>query len=101
MTKLFVKWWVNVEMLPKTPQEAGKLQLPMLEMVKADISDRTIDWGQFGSGACGYWITEMSEQEIFGIMLKYLPVIGFELSPVLSIDQTISEVKKAAAAMQA
>lgn len=102
MTKFFVKWWVNVELLPKTPQEVGKLQLPMLEMVKADVSDRrTIDWGQFGSGACGYWITEMSEQEIFGKMLKYLPVIGFELSPVLSVDQTIDEVKKAAAEMQA
>jgi len=43
----------------------------------------------------------MSEQEIFGKMLKYAPVIGFELSPVLSVDQTIDEIKKAAAAMQA
>jgi hypothetical protein len=102
MTKLFVKWWINVEMLPKTPQELTKLQLAMLEMVKADISDRrTIDWGLFGSGARGYFITEMSEQEIFGMMLKFLPVIGFESSPVLSVDQAIDEIKKAAAAMQA
>jgi hypothetical protein len=102
MTKFFMKWWVNLELLPKTPQEVGKLQLDMLEMVKADITDpRLIDWGQFGSGACGYCIAEMSEQEIFVLMLKFLPVIGFELSPVLSVDQTIDEIKKAAAAMQA
>ena len=102
MTKFFMKWWVNVELLPKTLEEVGKLQLAMLEMVKAELSDRRwIDWGQFGSGACGYSIVEMSEQEIFGKMLKYVPVIGFELSPVLSVDQTIDEIKKAAAAMQA
>ncbi|MGA3198810.1 MAG: hypothetical protein ABSD89_05330 [Halobacteriota archaeon] len=50
MTKFFVKWWVNVELLPKTPQEVGKLQLAMLEMTKAELSDRRwIDWGQFGA----------------------------------------------------
>ena len=103
MTKFFMKWWVNVELLPKTPQEVGKLNLAMLEMVKADMTadPRLIDWGQFGNGACGYSIAEMSEQELFGKMLKYMPIIGFELSPVLSVDQTIDEIKKAAAAMQA
>lgn len=103
MTKFFIKWWVNVEKLPKTPQEIGKLNLDMLNSVKADMRDdpRLVDWGQFGNGACGYSIAEMSEQEIFGKMLKYMPVIGFELSPVLSVDQTIEEIMKAAAAMQA
>jgi hypothetical protein len=43
----------------------------------------------------------MSEQDIFRIMLKYMPVVGFELSPVLSVDQSMDEIKKAAAAMQA
>jgi hypothetical protein len=99
MTKFFMKWWVNVELLPKTPQEVGKLQLAMLEAVKADLSDRRwLDWGLFGSGASGYLISEMSEQDIFGKMLKFKPVIGFELSPVLSVDQAIDETKKAAAA---
>ena len=102
MTKFFIKWWVNVDKLPNTPQEAGKLHLQMLEMVKADMSDtRLKDWGQFSNGACGYCIAEMSEQDIFSIMLKYMPVIGFELSPVLSVDQSMDLLKKAAAAMQA
>jgi hypothetical protein len=102
MTKFFIKWWVNVEKLPNTPQEAGMLHMQMLEMVKADMRDHNItDWGQFGNGANGYCIGEMSEQEAFNLMLKYVPVIGFHLMPVLSVDQTIDELKKAAAAMQA
>ena len=102
MTKFFIKWWVNVEKLPNTPQEAGKLQMAMLEMVKADMKDpRIIDWGQFCNGANGYAVVEKSEQEIFSMMLKYVPVIGFHVTPVLNVDQTIDELKKTAAAMQA
>jgi hypothetical protein len=101
MTKFFIKWWVNVQKLPNTPQEAGKLHLAMLEMVKADMRDgRMIDWGQFSNGANGYCIGDLSEQDLFGIMLKYMPVIGFDVFPVLSVDQSIEEIKKAAAAMQ-
>jgi hypothetical protein len=39
MTKFSMKWWVNLDKVPNTPQEAGKLNLQMLEMVKADMSD--------------------------------------------------------------
>ena len=102
MTRFFIKWCVDPLKTPSTPEETGKLFLSMLELVKADLSaGRLIDWGQFCNGANGYAISELSEEDIFAIMLKWMPVVAFEVFPVLSVDQTMEAIKKAAAAMQA
>ena len=101
MTKFFMKWWVDSSKLPATPQEGAKLRLKMLEMVKAELSaGRLIEWGQFSNGKDGYAITEASEEDVFATMLKWMPVIAYKVFPVLSVDQSMEAVKKAAAAMQ-
>jgi hypothetical protein len=101
MTKFFIKWWVNPVKTPNTPEETGKLYLPMLEMVKADLSaGKYTDWGQFSNGREGYAISELSESEIFASMLKWILVISFDVFPVLSAEQSMEAIKQAAAAMK-
>ena len=97
MTKFFIKWWVDSLKTPNTPEETMKLILPMLEMVKAELSaGNWTDWGQFSNGREGYAISELSESEIFACMFKFVPVIQHEVFPVLSVDQSMEAVKQAA-----
>lgn len=101
MTKFFIKWWVDPLKTPNTPEESGKLYLPMLEMVKADLSaGKLIDWGQFTNGREGYAISESSESDLFATMQKWVPVIEWQVFPVLSAEQSIEAIKQLAAAMQ-
>ena len=102
MTRFFIKWWVNSAKIPDTPQEVVKLMSRLLEMIKADLSaGKYTDWGQFSNGREGYAISELSESEIFAILLTRMPAIEFEVFPILSVDQSMEAGKKAAAAMQA
>ena len=102
MTKFFIKWWVESAKLPDTPQETVKLRLKMLEMVKAELSaGRFTEWGEIGNGIVGYAITEASAEDLCATMLKYAPVIVYNVVPVLDVDQSMEVVKKAAAATQA
>jgi hypothetical protein len=101
MTKFFIKWWVDTAKAPDTPQELVKLMSRFLEMIKADLSaGKYTDWGQFSNGREGYAISELSESEIFAILLTRMPVIEFEVFPILSVDQSMEAGKKAAVAMQ-
>jgi hypothetical protein len=94
MTKFFIKWWVDTAKIPDTPQETGKFYWPMFEMIKADLSaGKFTDWGQSSNGREGYAISELSESEIFAILLTRMPVIEFEVLPVLSIEQTMEARK--------
>jgi len=101
MTKFFVKWWVDQSRVPDTPQEAGQMVMPMLEMVKADLSSgKAKDWGSLCNGRDGYGIFEGTEQDVFSFMLRYMPTIQYEVYPVLSVDDNIAAMMKAAAEMQ-
>jgi hypothetical protein len=86
--------------VPAEPEERVKGWLSMLEMVKADVkAGATKDWGCVAGGDCGYSITEAaSETELFTGLLRWTPYVHFEVEPVLTVDQTIESIKKAAAA---
>jgi|APFre7841882630_1041343.scaffolds.fasta_scaffold200334_1 hypothetical protein len=102
MTKFFIKWRINPLKVPDTPEEVAKGKLAMLEGIKAALSaGRLTDWGQFGNGKDGYAMSELSEDELYVIMLRWFPFVEFDVFPVLSADQSMEAVKKAAAAMQA
>jgi hypothetical protein len=74
----------------------------LLEPVKADLSaGKLIDWGQFANRREGYAISELSESDLFAMMQKWVPVIAFEVLPVLSVEQTMEAIKQVAAAVQA
>jgi hypothetical protein len=101
MTKFFIKWWVDSAKLSDTPQ-LKEHWVKMLEAVKAELSaGKLTEWGQFSNGREGYAITEASAEDLCATMLKYAPVIVYNVVPVLDVDQSMEVVKKAAAATQA
>ena len=102
MPKFYVKWQLDPAKTPADPEERAKGWLSMLEMVKADMkAGVTKDWGCAAGGACGYAINEApSETELFTRLLKWMPYVQFEVTPVLTVDQTIESIKKAVAAMK-
>jgi len=99
MTKLYIKWWKNQQIIPKDPEEQAKGWLTLLEWVKAEKKAGLFtDWGACCDGASGYCIAERDETAIHSQLLKYQPYIIFSVKPVLSVDQTIDSINKAVAA---
>jgi hypothetical protein len=71
----------------------------MLDMVKADLKTGAItDWGVCYNGSAGYALSELSEQDLYEAMLKWMPYVEFDVKPVLDVDQVIESMKKVAAA---
>ena len=102
MPKFAIKWSLNRLALPQAPEERVKLQLKLLEMIKADMAAGSMkDWGAFPGEGCGYVISEVaSAEELQANLLKYAYGVIFEVKPVVGIDQTIENIKKVATAMQ-
>ena len=100
MPKFFVKWQVDPTKIPANPEEMAKSWLAMLEMTKADINAGKLkDWGMDAGASWGYGIMqEASEAEVFTDLLKWIPYIQFEVTPVLTVEQVVESIKKAAAA---
>ena len=100
MAKFYIKWWLDPSRVPVDAKERAKGWLSMLEMVKADMKAGLIkDWGSAAGGDWGYGIYEgVSETELFTNLLKWIPYVHFKVTPVLTADQTMESIKKAAAA---
>jgi len=103
MSKFYIRWQLNPQWTPATPEERVKLWLSLLEMVKPDIrAGKAKDWGCVPGEASGYTIREdASEAELFTALLKWMPYVNFEVKPVLTVEQTEESIKKAVAAAQA
>jgi len=99
MPKSWVRWQLNSQFTPVDPEERVKLWLSMLDMVKADLKTGTLtDWGVCYDTAIGYAFSELSEQDLYEVMLKWMPYVEFDVKPVLDVDQVIESIKKVAAA---
>jgi len=100
MPKFYIKWQLDPTKIPADPEERVKGWLSMLGMVKADIkAGVTKDWGCAAGGNGGYAVIEApSGKELFTHLLKWMPHVQFEVTPVLTVDQTIEAIKKAVAA---
>jgi hypothetical protein len=98
--KFYVKWQMDPTKTPANPEEMVKGWLLMAEMVKADMKAGKIkDFGVAAGAAGGYAIREeASETDLFTALLKWLPSVQFEVTPVLTVDQAVESIKKAAAA---
>jgi hypothetical protein len=95
MPKFFNKWQTNPLAFPNDPAAIMKINMALLEMVKADFkSGKLKDWGVTADGINGYAIAECSEAEIFVMMLKYSPYIISEIKPIFTVDESI-EIAKA------
>lgn len=100
MSKFYVRWQTNPQMLPSIPKERGKLLVSMLEMVKQDMqAGKVKDWGNVPGSYSGYFIMEeASETDLLAGLLRFMPYVTFEVRPVLTVDQSIEAYRKAAAA---
>jgi len=99
MPKSYVRWQMNSQFTPVDPEERGKLWLSMLDMVKADLKKGAFtDWGVCYDVSAGYALSELSEQDLYEVMLKWMPYVDFDVKPVLDVDQVIESIKKVAAA---
>ncbi len=99
MSKFYIRWWKNQQIVPKDPEELAKVWLTLLEWVKAEQKAGLFtDWGACYDGASGYCIVEKDEASIHSTLLKYQPYVIFSVKPVLSVDQTIASINRAVAA---
>jgi hypothetical protein len=103
MPKYYVKWEMRPQMTPSAPEETFKLLLSLLEMTKQDMQTGGVkDWGVVAGESCGYSIVELpSEVDFATNSLKWMRYVNFEVKPVLTVDQSVESIKKAAAAAQA
>ena len=99
MPKYLVKWRMDPARIPTSPEERVKSWLLLAEMVKADMkAGKVKDFGIAAGGGWGYAIREeASEADLFTALLKWMPSVGFEVTPVLTVDQAVESIKKAAA----
>ncbi len=102
MTRYLVKWQLNPLTTPEDPEKRAKLWISMLELVKADLnSGRFKDWGCNFDLSGGYAVAEGTEIDINAIILKWIPYVIFDITPVLSVDQMIGATNKAVAESKA
>lgn len=94
MPKFHIEWKQNLSVMPDDPVKMGKINLSLLEMVKAEVKSSKIgDWGVYCNGFSGYCIKEGAHDEIMTELLKYMPYILFDVKPVVNVDQAIDAVK--------
>jgi hypothetical protein len=99
VTKFYITWQLDPARVSDNPEDMVKHWLAACEMVKADMKTYVKDWGICAGGSCGYSISEApNETELLTNLMKYMPFVQFEVNPVLTVDQAITAVKKAAAA---
>ena len=86
--------------IPANPEERAEAWLAMAEMVKADLAaGKAMDWGLAAGGGWGYGIRqEASEAELFAALMKWMPYVQFEVTPVLTVEQATEAIMKAASA---
>lgn len=102
MSRFHVTWEMNLQEMPKTPEERVKLWITLLEMVKADLkAGFSKDWGVDAGGYKGYAIWEgVNEAELYLNLVKYFPYVIFKTRPALTVYQAEDAIKKAVAAMK-
>ena len=99
MTRFYMRWQMNPLTVPVNPEERGKLWVTMLEMVKAELkSGMLTDWGVWFDLSGGYAFADTDEVALHAAILKWMPYKVYDIKPVLSVDQVLANIKKAAAA---
>jgi hypothetical protein len=97
MTKFYMRWHLNPTFIPTNPEERVKLWMSMLELVKADLKSGALsDWGMCSDSSGGYGFAETDEKTLHTTILRWIPYVSFDIKPVLTVDQIIDSIKRAA-----
>ena len=98
MTKFKIEWEKNPSMMPDDTVKMVKINLSLLEMVKADLkSGKLADWGVYCNAFSGYCFIEGTEADIMPTLLRYMPYVLFDVKPAINVDQAIEAINKAVA----
>ncbi len=98
MTMFYMRWELNPMLVSPDPEERGKLWITMLEMVKAELKSGALtDWGMCSDSSGGYALAETDEQSLHVMIQGWIPYVIFDIKPVLTADQCIADIQKAAA----
>jgi hypothetical protein len=85
-------------LIPTNVEERVKLWMSMLELVKTDIKSGALsDWGMCNDASGGYALAETDEKTLHTMILRWMPYVHFDIKPVLTVDQIIESIKRAAA----
>ena len=89
-----ILWEGDESVMPKDPEERGKLHASMLEMTKKALDSGEIKmWGLSATGSCGFTVTDRDPKELLANSMKYAPYIKSEAKPMLSIDEVADVMK--------
>lgn len=98
MTRFYIKFRKNPLTMPADPEERVKLWMSMLTEVKKDLAAGYFtDWGDCSDISEGYCISELDDQMLHTLVLKYVPHIIFTMKPVLTVDQVMESIQRAVA----
>lgn len=99
MTRFYIKFKKNPLTMPTAPEEQIKLWMKLLGDVKKDLaSGGMTDWGDCVDIGEGYCISELDEQKLHTMILKYVPFIIFDIKPVLTVDQVMESIQRVVSA---
>ena len=88
-------WEMNESLIPKDPEERGKLLMSMAEMTKKAVDSGEIKmWGVGAGGDCGFTVGDRDPKDIFASSMQYIPYVKMEVKPMLSIDEVIDVMKE-------
>ena len=96
MTKFYMTWELKPEAIPEDPEDAAKLWLAQLDMIKDQFKKGiTTDWGIFAGELRGYSVSgDTTEDKLHALLLQWSPYVKFKVKTVLTVDQTIAAVKQ-------
>jgi hypothetical protein len=96
MPKFLIKWKVNNQTLPSSPEECLKLLKETNDWIKAEMASGHIkDYGEYCDGSGGYVIAEGDDiTKLYGALMEFWPYVEFDAKPVLTIDQVMDWTKK-------
>jgi hypothetical protein len=96
MTKFYMTWELKSEAIPEDPEDAAKLWLAQLDMIKDQFKKGiTTDWGIFAGELRGYSVSgDTTEDKLHALLLQWSPYVKFKVKTVLTVDQTIAAVKQ-------
>jgi len=99
MSRFYIRWHMNPHAVPLDPKERVDLWMRMLEGVRKDLASGNFkEWGICSDISAGYCMSELDEEQLHTVLLKYVPYISFNIKPVLTVDQSIGSINRATAA---
>ena len=98
MSKFLVLWTMEPTLILADREEELKSWISGLEAVKAGMRAGLVkDFGVFAGGMCGYGIWEVASQaELFTHLLRWMPGVNMEVEAVVTLEESIEAIKKAA-----